>query len=136
MANVAKVGGAAVAAGAAGVAAITKMGVEGYAQYEQLAGGAELMFGNAYDFIAEKAQNAFATVQMSQNDYLQQVNGFAVGLKTALGGNEQAAAELADRIITAEADIVAATGNSSEMVQNAFNGIMKNNFSICQKSAA
>ena len=67
---------------------------------------------------------------MSQNDYLQQVNGFATGLKTALGGNEQAAAELADRILNAEADVVAATGNSQEAVQNAFNGIMKSNYTM------
>lgn len=88
------------------------------------------MFGEAYDSVAERAANAYATVQMSQNDYLQQVNGFATGLKTALGGDEQAAADLADRIITAEADIVAATGNSQEAVQNAFNGIMKSNFAM------
>lgn len=130
LATVAKVGAAAVSAGVAGVAALTKMGIDGYKSYEQLAGGAELLWGNAYSFIAEKASGAYATVQMSQNDYLQQVNGFAVGLKTALGGNEQAAAELADRIITAEADIVAATGATQENVQNAFNGIMKNNFSM------
>lgn len=67
---------------------------------------------------------------MSQNDYLQQVNGFATGLKTALGGNVQAAAELADKVITAEADVVAATGNSQEAVQNAFNGIMKSNYTM------
>lgn len=128
--TVAKVGAAAVTAGAAGIAALTKMGIEGYAQYEQLAGGAELLWGNAYTFIANQASNAYRTVQMSQSEYLQQVNGFAVGLRTALGENEQAAAELADRIITAEADIVAATGATQENVQNAFNGIMKGNFSM------
>ena len=94
------------------------------------------MFGEAYDFIANKAQNAFATVQMSQNDYLRQVNGFATGLKTALGGNEKAAAKLADRIVTAEADVVAATGASQEAIQNAFNGIMKSNYTINLMSAA
>ena len=88
------------------------------------------MFGDAYDFVAEKARNAYKSVQMSQNDYLQQVNGFATGLKTALGGNVQAAAELADKVITAEADVVAATGNTQEAVQNAFNGIMKSNFTM------
>ena len=130
LATVAKVGAAAVTAGVAGVTALTKMGIENYKQYEQLAGGAELLWGNAYDFIADKASAAYMTVQMSENEYLQQVNGFSTGLKTALGGNEQAAAELADRIITAEADIVAATGNTQENVQNAFNGIMKSNFTM------
>ena len=130
LATVAKVGAAAVTAGVAGVTALTKMGVAGYKEYEQLAGGAELLWGDAYKDIASKAANAYSTVQMSQSEYLQQVNGFSVGLKTALGGNEQAAATLADKIITAEADIVAATGATKENVQNAFNGIMKNNFSM------
>lgn len=112
------------------VADVGKAAYTSYARYEQLAGGAQLMFGDAYDFVAEKARNAYKTVQMSQNDYLQQVNGFATGLKTALDGNAQAAAELADKVITAEADVVAATGNSQEAVQNAFNGIMKSNYTM------
>ena len=112
------------------VADVGKAAYTSYARYEQLAGGAQLMFGDAYDFVAEKARSAYKSVQMSQNDYLQQVNGFATGLKTALGGNVQAAAELADKVITAEADVVAATGNTQEAVQNAFNGIMKSNFTM------
>lgn len=112
------------------VADVGKAAYTSYARYEQLAGGAQLMFGDAYDFVAEKAKNAYKSVQMSQNDYLQQVNGFATGLKTALGGDVQAAAELADKVITAEADVVAATGNTQEAVQNAFNGIMKSNFTM------
>lgn len=112
------------------VADVGKAAYTSYARYEQLAGGAQLMFGDAYDFVAEKARNAYETVQMSQNDYLQQVNGFATGLKTALGGNVQAAAKLADKVITAEANVVAATGNTQEAVQNAFNGIMKSNYTM------
>lgn len=130
LATAAKVGAAAVGVAATGIAVLTKNALNNYAEYEQLVGGAQLMFGEAYDYIADKAANAYKTVQMSQNDYLQQVNGFATGLKTALGGNEQAAAELADRIINAEADVVAATGNSQEAVQNAFNGIMKSNYTM------
>ena len=124
----AKVGAAAVAAAGTTIVAIGKQAIEQYAEYEQLVGGAELMFGDAYDFVSEKAKNAYSTVQMSQNEYLKQVNGFATGLKTALGGNAQAAAELADKIVNAEADVVAATGASQEMVQNAFNGIMRSNY--------
>lgn len=110
------------------VTEVGKAAYESYAEYEQLAGGAELMFGSAYNTVAQNAKNAYKTVQMSQNEYLQQVNGFATGLKTALGGNEQAAADLAHKIIVAEADVVAATGNSQEAIQNAFNGIMKSNY--------
>lgn len=126
----AKIGTAAVSAAAAGITALTKQAVDSYAEYEQLIGGAELMFGDAFETVQQNAADAYKTVQMSQNEYLQQVNGFATGLKTALGGNEQAAADLSHRIIQAEADIIAATGNSAENIQNAFNGIMKSNFTI------
>ena len=126
----AKIGTAAVGAAATGITALTTAAVKNYAEYEQLVCGAQLMFGNAYDTVAKNAQDAYKTVQMSQNEYLQQVNGFATGLKTALSGNEQAAADLAHRIVKAEADIIAATGNTAENVQNAFNGIMKSNFTI------
>jgi phage-related protein len=128
--GMAKATAVAVGTVATGIGALTAGAVKNYSDFEQLAGGAELMFGEAYDFIMEKSKNAYATVQMSQNDYLTQVNGFATGLKTALGGNEQASAELADKIIQAEADIVSATGNTQENVQNAFNGIMKGNYTM------
>ena len=121
---------AASAAAATAVGALAKEAVASFGDYEQLAGGAELMFGEAYDFIAEKARTAYKDIQMSQNDYLEQVNGFAIGLKTAMGGDEIGAAKLADRIVAAEADIVAATGNTAENVQNAFNGIMKNSYTM------
>lgn len=108
--TVGKVTAAATGAAAAGITAVLKQSVSAYSDYEQLVGGTELMFGEAFDFVMEKSSKAYSAVQLSQNEYLQQVNGFATGLKAALGGDEQAAAELADRIITAEADIVAATG--------------------------
>lgn len=130
MSAIAEAALAASAAAATAVGALAKEAIASFGDYEQLAGGAKLMFGEAYDYIAEKAKTAFKDVQMSQNDYLEQVNGFAIGLKTAMGGDELGAAKLADRIVTAEADIVAATGNTAENVQNAFNGIMKNNYTM------
>lgn len=127
---VGKATAAAVGAASTAIGAIAKEAIDSYAEYEQLVGGSQLLFGDAYEYVAEQAKNAYKDVQMSQNDYLKQVNGFATGLKTSLGGNEQAAAELAAKIIKAEADVVAATGNSQEAVQNAFNGIMKSNFTM------
>lgn len=122
--------GVAIGAAAAGIAAIGKQAIDTYADFEQLKGGTELLFGDASGFILQASQDAFKTVGMSANDYLTQVNGFAVGLKTALGGDETAAAQLATRIVQAEADVAAATGVSSEAIQNAFNGIMKGNFTM------
>lgn len=127
-----KAAGAAIAAGATAAVAAGKQALENYKVFEQLEGGAKLMFGKEtyYSTVAKNAKNAFEEVQMSQNQYLEQANGFATGLKKNLGDDGQAAADLAHKIITAEADIVAATGKSSESVQNAFNGIMKGNYTM------
>lgn len=157
----AKVAAGAVAAGATAAAGIVKSATESYAQFEQLAGGTELLFGrtaeetealkqsmldsgmsakqvadelanmsDASDIVMQNAESAFQRVQMSTNDYLQQANSFATGLKESLGGDSEAAANLADAIIVAQADVVAATGNNAENVANAFAGIMKNNFTM------
>lgn len=118
------------AAAATGLIAITKSAYDNFAEFEQLIGGTELLFGDAFGYVEEQAKNAYKTVQMSTNDYLQQVNGFSTGLKTALKGDAKAAAELSHKIVVAEADIIAATGESQENIQNAFNGIMKSNFQM------
>lgn len=130
LATVAKVGFAAVTAAAAGIAALGTESVKLYSEFEQLQGGTELLFGDAYQTVMDYASNAYKTVQMSTNDYLAQVNGLSTGLKTALGGDASAAAELANKVVVAEADVVAATGASQEAVQNAFNGIMKSNYTM------
>lgn len=122
--------GIALGAASAAVTGLTKQAVTAYAEYEQLTGGTALMLGDAYDSVIERSQNAYKTVQMSQNDYLTQVNRFATGLKNSMGGSEQAAADLSHRILLAEADIVAAVGVSQETVQTAFNAVMRNNYTM------
>ena len=129
-ASIAGIAATAAATATAMLVDITKQSLQARADLEQLSGGTKLLFGEAADYIEKKSREAYKAAGMSTNQYLQQVNGFAVGLKNSLGGNEKAAAELADKIITAEADIVAATGNTQEAVQNAFNGIMKGNFTM------
>lgn len=86
--------------------------------------------GSAYDFMMSRADEAYKNVQMSASEYMAQVVGLGAGLKQSLGGDAQAAAELADKIITAEADVVAATGRPMEAVQNAFNGVLRGNYSM------
>ena len=119
---------AGTAAAASGVATLTGAAVSNYGQFQQLVGGAELMFGEASDTVLQNAADAYATMSLSQNEYLSQANMFATGLTNALGGDAQAAADLVNSIMQSEADIVAATGQDMELVQNAFNGIMRNNY--------
>lgn len=121
---------AGVSAATAAITTLTKSAVQAYGEYEQLVGGAQLVYGDAYDTVEARAKEAYKNVQMSASDYLQQVNGLAVGLKKAMGGDAQAAADLADKVVTAEADVVAAMGISQEAAQNAFNGIMRGNYTM------
>ena len=82
-----KVAAGVMAAGATAAATLTKTAVDSFAEYEQLVGGSKLLYGDAYDFVRERAKKAYQDVQMSQSEYLEQMNGFATGLKTALGGD-------------------------------------------------
>ena len=121
-------GGAVVAAGKA-IAGVVKKSFDAYSQYEQLVGGTRLMFGeDVAEKVVDLAQKAFSRVQMSANDYLQNVNKYATGLKVSLDGDAEAAADLADRIVTAQADVVAATGASRDAVERAFEGVMRGNY--------
>ena len=135
IAGLGKLAMGATAAGTAAVGTLAKSAVSAYADFEQLEGGAKLLFGDAFTTVMNNANSAFSRVQMSANDYLAQANSYATGLKESLGGDTKAAADLADGIMVAQADIVAATGQSQEAVQNAFNGIMKNNFMMLDNLA-
>jgi len=118
---------AAVGSALAGVVAA---GVKSYAELEMASKGAERLFGDAFEEVKKNASEAYKTLGLSAKDYYDQVNTYAVGLKTALGGNEKEAAKLANDILIAQADIVAATGASQDAVQNAFSAVMRGNFTM------
>ena len=130
LATVAKVGGAAIAAGAAGVAALTKMGVEGYAQYEQLSGGVETLFKESQNIVMGYAENAYKTAGMSKNKYMETVTSFSASLIQSLGGDTAKAAEVGNMAITDMSDNANKMGTSIEMIQNAYNGFAKQNYTM------
>ena len=102
--TVAKVGAAAVTAAATGIAALTKMGVEGYAEYEQLVGGVETLFKSSQDTVMRYAENAYKTAGMSANEYMNTVTSFSASLIQSLGGDTAKAAEIGDMAITDMSD--------------------------------
>ena len=130
LSTVAKVGGAAIAAGAAGVAALTKMGVEGYAQYEQLTGGVETLFKTSQGTVMQYAENAYKTAGMSANQYMETVTSFSASLIQSLDGDTAKAAEVGNMAITDMSDNANKMGTSMEMIQNAYNGFAKSNFTM------
>lgn len=130
LATVAKVGAAAVSAGVAGVAALTKMGVEGYAQYEQLVGGVETLFKESQNIVMGYAENAYMTAGMSANQYMETVTSFSASLIQSLDGDTAKAAEVGNMAITDMSDNANKMGTSIEMIQNAYNGFAKSNFTM------
>lgn len=85
----AKAGMAAIGGAAAGVGAITKQAVEGYSEYEQLAGGVETLFEGSSNTVLQYAKDAFSSAGLSANEYLDTVTGFSAALIQSTGRGEQ-----------------------------------------------
>ena len=126
----AKIGTAAVGAATAGIAALTKSAVENYAEYEQLVGGVETLFKQSADTVMGYAENAYKTAGMSANEYMNTVTSFSASLLQSLEGDTAAAAEKANMAITDMSDNANKMGTSMEMIQNAYQGFAKQNYTM------
>lgn len=130
LATAAKVGAAALEAAATGVAALTKASIDQYAEYEQLVGGVDTLFKTASDKVQEYAANAYKTAGMSANEYMDTVTSFSASLLQSLGGDTDKAAQKADQAITDMADNANKMGTGMEMIQNAYQGFAKQNYTM------
>ena len=130
LATAAKVGTAAIGAASTGIAALTKSSIEGYAEYEQLVGGVETLFKKSADVVQQYAANAYKTAGMSANEYMETVTSFSASLLQSLDGDTAAAAEKANLAITDMSDNANKMGTSMEMIQNAYNGFAKQNYTM------
>lgn len=148
--------GATVAAGA--IATLSTMAVKTYADYEQLAGGVETLFGAggkslveyvnsvgkyspeisaqyndlmaAQNKVMSDADEAYKTAGLSANDYMETVTSFAAALNSSLGGNTQKSAEYANMAVVDMADNANKMGSSMESIQNAYQGFAKQNYTM------
>lgn len=130
LATAAKVGAAALTAAATGMAALTKASIDQYAEYEQLVGGVDTLFKTASDKVQEYAANAYKTAGMSANEYMDTVTSFSASLLQSLGGDTEKAAQKADQAITDMADNANKMGTGMEMIQNAYQGFAKQNYTM------
>nr|DAT37798.1 MAG TPA: tail tape measure protein [Caudoviricetes sp.] len=130
LATAAKVGAAALTAAATGVAALTKASIDQYAEYEQLVGGVDTLFKSASDKVQQYADKAYETAGMSANEYMNTVTSFSASLLQSLEGDTEAAAQKADQAITDMADNANKMGTSVEMIQNAYQGFAKQNYTM------
>lgn len=126
----AKVGTSAVGVAAAGITALTTAAVNNYAEYEQLVGGVETLFKDSADKVQEYAANAYKTSGMSANEYMSTVTSFSASLLQSLGGDTDKAAEYANQALTDMSDNANKMGTSMEMIQNAYQGFAKQNYTI------
>lgn len=126
----AKVGTAAVGTAAAGITALTTAAVNNYAEYEQLVGGVETLFKQSADVVQQYAANAYKTAGMSANEYMETVTSFSASLLQSLDGDTSAAAEKANLAITDMSDNANKMGTSMEMIQNAYQGFAKQNYTM------
>ena len=129
LAAAAKVATAAVAAAATAVGAIAKKSLEAYADFEQLTGGVETLFKTSADTVKKYAADAY-TAGLSANEYMETVTSFSASLLQSLGGDTEKAAEYANTAITDMSDNANKMGTSMEMIQNAYNGFAKQNYTI------
>ena len=126
----AKIGTAAVGAAAAGITALTTAAVNNYAEYEQLVGGVETLFKTSSDKVMKYAESAYKTAGLSANAYMETVTSFSASLLQSLGGDTASAVEYADMAITDMSDNANKMGTSMEMIQNAYQGFAKQNYTI------
>lgn len=154
----AKVGAAAAAAGTAAVVSLTKSATEAFAQYEQLEGGVQTLFGaggksleeyaasvgksvddvadeynslmGAQETVLANSQEAWRTTGLSANEYMETVTGFSASLISALKGDTEAAAAQADKAMIQMSDNANKMGTDIESIKNAYQGFAKGNFTM------
>lgn len=122
--------GAVVAAAAAAAVSLGKAVVEAYGEYEQLVGGIDTLFKDSSAMMQEYASNAYKTAGMSANDYMSTVTSFSASLIQSLGGDTEAAVKYADMAITDMADNANKMGTDIGLIQNAYQGFAKQNYTM------
>jgi hypothetical protein len=132
-AAIGKATAAGMAAGAAGVTALAKSAVAAYADYEQLVGGVEKLFGESSDLLMMYAKEAANTAGMSYNQYMETATSFAAALTTsvqAAGGSMDEAVELADTAMRDMSDNANVFGSDLSSIQAAYQGFAKGQYQL------
>lgn len=109
---------------------VGKQAVASQAEYEQLTGGVETLFKNSAKEVMGYADIAYKTAGMSANKYMETVTSFSASLLQGLGGDTAKAAKIADMAIIDMSDNANKMGTSMEMIQNAYQGFAKQNFTM------
>ena len=126
----AKAGVAAVAAVGTATVAIGKTALDAYSNYEQLVGGIDTLFKASSGRMQQYAANAYQTAGVSANRYMEISTSFAAALINSLGGDTEAAADMANAAITDMSDNANKMGTSLETVQEAYMSLSRGNYEM------
>lgn len=121
----------AVTSTARGVASLVTQSVNSYAEFEQLSGGIEKLYGDAADALMAHANEAYATAGMNANAYMQSVTTFSAALLNSLDGDAQQAADTADMIMRDISDNANTFGTmTAEELSNVYTALAKGQFTL------
>lgn len=109
---------------------VGKQALNSYADYEQLVGGVETLFKDNAETVKNYANNAYKTAGLSANDYMETVTSFSASLLQSLNGDTAKSAKIADMAITDMSDNANKMGTDMSMIQNAYQGFAKQNYTM------
>lgn len=100
------------------------------AKLQQSTGGVETLFKGDADKVKEYANQAYQTVGISANDYMEQVTSFSASLLSSLGGDTAKSADVANTAMVDMADNANKFGTDMGSIQNAYQGFAKQNYTM------
>ena len=125
--------GASITAIGTGLSVLVKNAVDNYAEYEQLAGGVESIFGGIekgaeqIKKVTDTANEAWKNLTMSQNDYYKNFTSTYPLMKNDIEDQNEAI-EQTNRLMTLESDLANTFGYSVEQASTAINWALKGSF--------
>lgn len=125
--------GASITAIGTGLSVLVKNAVDNYAEYEQLVGGVESIFGGIekgaeqIKKVTDTANEAWKNLTMSQNDYYKNFTSTYPLMKNDIEDQNEAI-EQTNRLMTLESDLANTFGYSVEQASNAINWALKGSF--------
>ena len=125
--------GASITAIGTGLSVLVKNAVDNYAEYEQLVGGVESIFGGIekgaeqIKKVTETANDAWKNLTMSQNDYYKNFTSTYPLMKNDIEDQNEAI-EQTNRLMTLESDLANTFGYSVEQASTAINWALKGSF--------
>ena len=117
--GLAKYAGLAAKAAAGAIGAGFTLALKNYADYEQLSGGVQKVFDQMYNSqIFEDADNAYKTLNLSANAYLETINDVGANFASTMG--DEAGYQTAKRGLQAISDFASGTGKSIDNLKDKF----------------